>query len=71
MKTTADWWASLTITEKERIAGKITGREVFYPECTAVWNSLSQEKKEQIESHCTFKHGDVLLEWKDGKPYGD
>ena len=39
-----EWWSSLTVVEKERIASKIkskaTGKEVkvHYPECTKVWN---------------------------------
>lgn len=65
------WWSSLKVTEKERIASKIKGEKVYYPECTEVWNALDAEKQQKIHDHCTDAHGLILLDWVDGKPYGD
>ena len=46
------WWASLTVSQKERIAGKIMSKQTEgvvtvcnYPECTAVWNNLPLERR--------------------------
>jgi len=65
------WWSSLKITEKERIASKVKGEKVYYPECTTVWNELDDEKQQIIHDHCNDSHGLILGVWKDGKPYGD
>ena len=67
------WWASLTIVQKERIAGKIADklsdgrvREARYPECTNVWNGLPLDRKMAIYEHCTDDHGYLLHEWREG-----
>lgn len=59
-----EWWASLTVLEKERIATKVAGRKVEYPECTVLWNSLGDDKQRQIHDHCTDAHGLVMLDWQ-------
>lgn len=70
-----EWWSSLTVVEKERIASKIkskaTGKDVkvHYPECTKVWNEVSEEVKQRVHDHCTDDHGLLLPEWKEGKSY--
>lgn len=70
-----EWWSSLTVTEKERIASKIKSKAagktvtVHYPECTQVWNETPQEQKERVYAHCTDDHGLLLPEWTDGKSY--
>lgn len=61
--TLNEWWASLTVAEKQRIASKVAGREVVYPECTVVWNSLEEEKQRWIHDHCTAAHGLEIKEW--------
>jgi len=67
------WWASLTTSQKERIATKVASRnsdivtEITYPACTAMWNDLKEEKKQWIHGHCTDKHGYLLPEWKEGQ----
>lgn len=58
-----EWWASLTVVEKERIASKVAGRKVVYPECTTLWNSLGDARQREIHDHCTDKHGLVMQEW--------
>lgn len=70
------WWASLTVSEKERIAGKIASKalggkyvQVHYPECSTLWNELSQEEQEAIYRHCTDAHGLLLQDWKTGHPF--
>lgn len=71
----AEWWSGLTIAEKERIASKIASKgankpiEVTYPECTRVWNTLDQQHKEKVYSHCTDDHGILLPEWQAGNTY--
>lgn len=58
-----EWWASLTVVEKERIASKVAGRKVVYPECTTLWNSLGEDKQRKIHDHCTDAHGLVMQDW--------
>lgn len=58
-----EWWASLTVDEKERIATKVAGREVHYPECSVIWNKLDKEIQQKIHDHCTDVHGLELKEW--------
>jgi len=65
------WWTSLKVTEKERIAFKVTGKTIYYPECTDVWTSLDEASKQKIYDHCTKAHGLELGEWNEGNPYGD
>ncbi len=70
-----EWWASLTITEKERIASKIASKKsgrhhhVAYPECTVVWNALDLAHQEKVYAHCTDDHGLLLPEYKNGDTY--
>ena len=74
MATLNDWWASLTIAQKERIATKAASkaapeepvRRVEYPACSAWWNTLDEEHKQLIHDHCTDKHGYLLQEWTEG-----
>ena len=66
-----NWWTSLKVPEKERIAGKIAGTPVNYPECTRVWNSLSAERQQKIHDHCVDKHGLLTPEVFDGNPFTD
>jgi len=67
MEYTLDqWWSSLAISEKERIAGKLFKSDVTYPRCTAHWLSLDEEIKQKIHDHVTDKHGHVMTEWKEG-----
>ena len=40
-----------------------------YPECTKVWNEVSEEVKQRVHDHCTDDHGLLLPEWKEGKSY--
>jgi len=65
------WWSSLKVTEKERIASKIKREEVTYPQCTVVWNELSEERKQKIHDHCVDSHGLLLPEVFDGNPFTD
>lgn len=58
-----EWWASLTVLEKERIATKVAGRKVLYPECTVLWNSLDANVQQRIHDHCTDAHGLVMKDW--------
>ena len=46
-----EWWASLTVVEKERIASKVAKRPVAYPECTVLWNGLNEETQQKIHDH--------------------
>lgn len=71
MNTYDDWWSSLKVTEKERIASKIAKRPVNYPECTTIWAELPEDRKTTVFEHCTDKHGLILKDWFDGTPYGD
>lgn len=66
-----NWWSSLRVSEKERIAGKIAGEPVSYPECTRVWNGLSPEKKQHIRDHCMDRHGLLDPEEFEGTPLTD
>ena len=70
------WWSSLTISQKERIGGKIMSKQTegkvntaLYPECSRVWNALSIEQKQAIYDHCTDDHGYLLQEWKEGRAF--
>lgn len=65
------WWAGLKVSEKERVATKIAKRPVSYPECTAIWNSLSDERQRSIYEHCSDAHGYLLKEWFEGNPLTD
>jgi len=67
--TLDNWWASLTVPQKERIGSKIAKREVHYPECTAVWIDLDDAHKQAIHDHCVDAHGHVMTEWTEGDPY--
>lgn len=71
LSTTQQWWASITVNEKERIASKIAKKEVKYPDCTDVWNALSEEKQIAVFEHCKGKHGAKIVEWFDGEAYTD
>lgn len=74
MTKTDEWWASLTIAQKERVAGRIVANEqtesprpsVVYPACTAIWMALPDERKEWIYDHCTNAHGLVIDDWTEG-----
>lgn len=68
-----EWWAGLTIGQKERIARKAaqeTGMSVgtTYPACSRWWMTLSEERKTTICDHCTDRHGYLLADDKKGKP---
>ena len=67
------WWASLSIAQKERIAGKGSSDETMhhYPACTAWWISIDESLRDKIYAHCTNRHGYVVKEWDDANPYGD
>ena len=66
-----NWWTSLKVPEKERIAGKIAGTPVSYPECTRVWNSLSTERQQKIYDHCVDRHGPLPPGAFDGNRFTD
>ncbi|MCQ2334475.1 MAG: hypothetical protein MJZ89_01405 [Paludibacteraceae bacterium] len=70
-----DWWSSLTIAQKERIATKVANTDpeqpvhrIYYPDCTRWWIALSPEHQQQIHDHCTDHHGYLLADWKQGYP---
>ena len=75
------WWSSLTVAQKERVAMKGQSKAshdkrvdpslVTYPACSVWWNSLPEERKQQIHDHCVDRHGYLLHEWNDADPYGD
>ena len=75
------WWTSLSIAQKERIAGKgqkkaspdgqVDESLIRYPACTRWWNALPVEKKRTIHDHCVDRHGYLLKEWDEANPYGD
>ena len=75
------WWASLPISQKERIARKALtkatpGTEVpeadyQYPACTRWWESLDPAQKQKIHDHCVDHHGYLRPEWNEDDPYGD
>lgn len=77
----AIWWTSLSIAQKERIAAKAYSKAhpaeetdyscVKYPACSVWWNSLDQEQQQTIHDHCVDRHGYLLQDWNDAKPYGD
>ena len=74
------WWASLTISQKERIArkglskispdGNIDESLVTYPACSAWWSSLDDDTRIFIYGHCVDTHGFLLKEWNEADPYG-
>lgn len=75
------WWASLAVTQKERIARKamkkgdpdktIDESQVAYPACSLWWNALDTDRKKTIHDHCVDRHGYLLKEWNEADPYGD
>lgn len=64
--TLDDWWCHLTISEKERIAGKLFQEDTDYPNCTNHWLSLKDDQKQKIHDHVTDKHGHVMEFWDEG-----
>ena len=72
------WWASLPISEKERIAAKAIKKVgiddeslAVYPACTRWWESLPSDRRIWIKKHCEAAHGDILKDWDEANPYGD
>ena len=75
------WWSSLTIAQKERIAGKALKKasadgnvdmsSVTYPGCSFWWCGLDEAAQMKIHDHCESRHGYVMAEWNDADPYGD
>lgn len=67
-----NWWSSLTITQKERIATKAARKagdenaNVTYPACSVWWMSIDEERKQMIHDHCTNDHGLLLPEYQEG-----
>jgi len=68
-----DWWSSLKIEEKERIATKYqsvkigkTHPTIKYPNCTKLWGLLRLDEKEYIHNHCVQSHGLVTPDFKEG-----
>lgn len=76
-ETLEDWWCNLTIAQKERIASKYVSKHAgvtmtcYYPNCTNLWNSLSDFDKQVIYEHCTDAHGLLLTEYKEGKMFSE
>ncbi len=64
--TLDEWWASLTVAEKQRIASKAAKRPVDYPECTAIWNLIPEERRQRIHDHCILEHDDEMTPWTEG-----
>lgn len=73
-----EWWASLTIAQKERIATKAKNKnnpagtpvtQVLYPACSAWWNTLDDERKSWLHDHCMDRHGYLLPEWSEGQSF--
>lgn len=67
-----EWWASLTIAQKEHIAVKIVKNtnaegDTHYPGCSALWISLEESLKQSIHDHCTDAHGMITDDWQEGK----
>ena len=75
------WWASLPISQKERIARKAQTKAakgapvdeslITYPACSRWWIAQTREKQQAIHDQCVDKHGYLLPEWNDADPYGD
>ncbi len=75
------WWASLSVSQKERIAGKglrkaspdgvVDPALIQYPACSVWWNSLDDEARARIYDHCVSRHGYLQQEWNEADPYGD
>lgn len=76
-----NWWASIPISQKERIARKsftkthpgepVDESQVIYPACTRLWGELDEERKNKIYEHCVHRHDLGEKEWNAGDPYGD
>ncbi|MBQ6576262.1 MAG: hypothetical protein IJL91_00745 [Bacteroidales bacterium] len=74
------WWASLSISQKERIArkglskaspdGSVDESFVQYPGCSRWWSGLDEKTRILIYGHCVDTHGYLLKEWNDADPYG-
>lgn len=52
-----EWWAGLTIGQKERIARKAASEQniqmqTVYPACSRWWIALDEERKTEIHNHC-------------------
>ena len=74
-----EWWANLTVAQKERIATKAATKAaqkenpdakvvpVLYPACSAWWVKQDLETQERIYKHCTDAHGYLLSEWQEGR----
>jgi len=71
MKDLDEWWQSLSVNQKIRIASKVLEQDITYPKCSEVWNNLSIDKKKKIHEHCTDKHGYLLQEWSEGNMYSE
>jgi len=75
MASTNDWWASLTINQKERIATKAKAKAnpeqpmtiVRYPQCSTWWVEQTEDERKWIMDHCTDKHGYLLPDWQEGR----
>ncbi len=66
-----EWWAGLTIAQKERIARKASSKaevpfETTYPACSRWWITLDEAKKQGIHEHCTDRHGYLLADFQEG-----
>lgn len=62
-----EWWAGLTIGQKERIARKAASEtgmptDPLYPACSRWWMTLSEEQKAANRDHCTDRHGYLLAD---------
>ncbi len=76
-----NWWASLPIVQKERIARKALSKaspdkkadesQVTYPACSRWWGSLDAARQTAIHDHCVSHHHYLLNDWQEGDPYGD
>ena len=64
-----EWFASLTVAQKERIASKIAKRDIVYPECTKVWIEIDDDRKKRIHNHCTNDHGLIKEAWSEGDTF--
>jgi len=71
LSKTDEWFSSLHVEEKERIASKVAGHPVVYPDCTTLWLTLDEKKKEWIQAHCTHKHDVVIPDWQEGMMYSE
>lgn len=63
-----EWWASLTVAQKERIASKAyslnnpdkPAMTVRYPACSNWWISISKEEQQAIHDRSTDTLGHLL-----------